>query len=138
MKKIKAIVTKIGLDSHERGARLVAAALRDAGVEVIYLGSFQTPEGIVQTALQEDVDIIGVSCHCGEHLTLAPVIMELLKTNNIPNVPVILGGVIPREDVDDLKKIGVKEVFGYGTTMEQVVEFVKKITNQCQGSQISR
>ena len=129
MKKIKAIVTKVGLDSHERGARLVAAALRDAGVEVIYLGSFQTPEGIIQSALQEDVDLIGVSCHCGEHLTLVPVIMDLLKTNNIPDVPVILGGVIPREEVDDLKRIGVKEVFGYGTTMEQVVEFVKQITN---------
>jgi methylmalonyl-CoA mutase C-terminal domain/subunit len=129
MKKIKAIVTKVGLDSHERGARLVAAALRDAGMEVIYLGSFQTPEGIIQTALQEDVDLIGVSCHCGEHLTLMPVIMDLLKANNIPDVPVILGGVIPREEVDDLKKIGVKEVFGYGTTMEQVVEFVKQITN---------
>jgi methylmalonyl-CoA mutase C-terminal domain/subunit len=129
MKKIKAIVTKVGLDSHERGARLVAAALRDAGMEVIYLGSFQTPEGIIQTALQEDVDLIGVSCHCGEHLTLMPVIMDLLKANNIPDVPVILGGVIPREEVDDLKKIGVKEVFGYGTTMDQVVEFVKQITN---------
>ena len=134
MKKIKAIVTKVGLDSHERGARLVAAALRDAGMEVIYLGSFQTPEGIIQTALQEDVDLIGVSCHCGEHLTLMPVIMDLLKANNIPDVPVILGGVIPREEVDDLKKIGVKEVFGYGTTMEQVVEFVKQITSP--GSQI--
>ena len=129
MKKIKAIVTKVGLDSHERGARLVSAALRDAGMEVIYLGSFQTPEGIIQTALQEDVDLIGVSCHCGEHLTLMPVIMDLLKANNIPDVPVILGGVIPSEEVDDLKKIGVKEVFGYGTTMEQVVEFVKQITN---------
>jgi len=129
MKKIKAIVTKVGLDSHERGARLVATALRDAGMEVIYLGSFQTPEGIIQTALQEDVDLIGVSCHCGEHLTLVPVIMDLLKANKIPDIPVILGGVIPREEVDDLKRIGVKEVFGYGTTMEQVVQFVKQLTN---------
>jgi len=129
-KKIKAIISKLGLDSHERGAKLVAAALRDAGMEVIYLGSFQTPEGVVNTAIQEDADIIGISCHCGEHLTLLPILVDIIKTKKIDNIPVIAGGVIPKENISDLKKMGVKEIFGYGTTMSEVVKCVQTNCNQ--------
>ena len=126
-KRIKAVVSKLGLDSHERGAKLVASALKDAGMEVVYLGSFQTPENVVKTAIQEDVDIIGLSCHSGEHLTLVPILFEIMEEKRLKNIPVIVGGVIPKENVDALKDIGVREVFTYGTTMDQVVEFVKKI-----------
>ena len=127
--KIKAVISKVGLDSHERGAKLVAGALKDAGMEVIYLGSFQTPEGIVNTAVQEDADIIAISCHCGEHLTLVPILMDILKAKNLMKIHVIAGGVIPKENIAELKAKGVKEVFGYGTTMPQVVEYVKNLCN---------
>ena len=129
-KRIKAVVSKLGLDSHERGAKLVASALKDAGMEVVYLGSFQTPENVVKTAIQEDVDIIGLSCHSGEHLTLVPILFEIMEEKGLKNIPVIVGGVIPKENVDALKDIGVSEVFTYGTTMDQVVEFVEKICNK--------
>ncbi len=124
--KIKAVITKIGLDSHERGAKLVASALRDAGMEVIYLGSFQTPESIVNAAVQEDADLIGLSCHSGEHLTLVPMMIDLMHAARL-DIPVILGGVIPKDNIPDLLKIGVKGVFGYGTTMEDVTAFVQKL-----------
>lgn len=126
-KKIKVVISKLGLDSHERGAKLVASALKDAGMEVVYMGSFQTPEGVVNTAIQEDADAIGLSCHSGEHLTLVPILLDLMKEKKLDNIPVILGGVVPKENVPDLKAKGIKEVFGYGTTMSQVVEYVKKI-----------
>lgn len=129
-KRIKAIISKIGLDSHERGSRLVASALRDAGMEVVYMGSFQTPESIINTAVQEDADIIGLSCHSGEHLTLVPVMINLMHDKHIENIPVIVGGVIPKDNIPDLLKIGIKRVFGYGTTMEEVVSFVKEL---CEG-----
>ena len=125
--RIKAVITKIGLDSHERGAKLVASAFRDAGMEVIYLGSFQTPESIVNAVVQEDVDIVAVSCHSGEHLTLLPMMLDLMKAHQLDNIPVIVGGVIPKDNIPDLLKIGVKGVFGYGTTMEEVVAFVQKL-----------
>jgi methylmalonyl-CoA mutase C-terminal domain/subunit len=125
--KIKAVITKIGLDSHERGAKLVASALRDSGMEVVYLGSFQTPESIINTAVQEDADIIGVSCHSGEHLTLVPMMMDLLHARKFENIPVIVGGVIPKDNIPDLLEIGVKGVFGSGTLMEDVVEFVRNL-----------
>jgi len=125
--RIKAVITKIGLDSHERGAKLVASALRDAGMEVIYLGSFQTPESIINTVVQEDADLIGISCHSGEHLTLVPMMMDLMHAQQLENIPVITGGVIPKDNIPALLKIGVKGVFGYGTTMEEVVAFVQKL-----------
>lgn len=125
--RIKAIISKIGLDSHERGAKLVANALKNAGMEVVYLGSFRTPDSIVKSAIQEDVDIIGISAHSGEHLTLIPMLAELMKEKKIDNIPLIVGGVIPKENIPDLKAIGVKEVFGYGTTMEEVINCVKKL-----------
>jgi len=126
-KRIKAIVSKIGLDSHERGAKLVAFALRDAGVEVVYLGSFRTPAAIVETAIQEDADIIGISSHSGEHLTLIPALVDLMKEKGLGDIPLIVGGVIPKENVPALKAIGVREVFGYGTTMDEVVKCVKEL-----------
>ncbi len=128
--RIKAIITKIGLDSHERGAMLVASALKDAGIEVVYLGSFQTPENIVKSAVQEDVHLIGISCHCGEHLTLVPLVLKLMTENKLQNVPVIVGGVIPREDASGLEAAGVKRVFIYGTTMEEVVQCVRDLCSE--------
>ena len=128
--RIKAIISKIGLDSHERGAKLVANALKNAGMEVVYLGSFRTPQAIVESAIQEDADIIGISTHSGEHLTLIPILVELMKEKNIDNIPLIVGGVIPKENIHDLKAIGVKEVFGYGTTMAQVITCVQHLCSQ--------
>ncbi|HBN26520.1 MAG TPA: methylmalonyl-CoA mutase [Desulfobacteraceae bacterium] len=129
-KRIKAVISKLGLDSHERGAKLVASALKDAGMEVVYLGSFQIPENVVKTAIQEDADIIGLSCHSGEHLTLVPILFEIMKEKGLKNIPVIIGGVIPKENVEELKRLGISGVFTYGTTMEQVVEFVENICSK--------
>lgn len=124
-KRIRVLITKVGLDSHERGAMLVATALKDAGIEVVYLGSFQTPESIVKSAIQEDVSLIGISCHCGEHLTLVPLVLKLMTENKLENIPVIVGGVIPKEDASELKAAGVKGIFVYGTTMDQIVQYIQ-------------
>ncbi|KPV65127.1 MAG: Dimethylamine corrinoid protein [Candidatus Bathyarchaeota archaeon BA1] len=125
-RKVRVIIAKPGLDSHDRGAKVVARALRDAGMEVIYTGLRQTPEQIVETALQEDVDVIGLSILSGAHMTLFPRIMELLKQRGLDDVLVFAGGIIPQEDVPALRKIGIKEVFGPGTPTETVVRFVKE------------
>jgi len=125
-RKIRVVIAKPGLDSHDRGAKVVARALRDAGMEVIYTGLRQTPEQIVETALQEDVDVIGLSILSGAHSTLFPRIMNLLKKKGLSDVLVFAGGIIPQEDVPGLKKIGIKEVFGPGTTTSTLVEFVRK------------
>ncbi|MFB0523764.1 MAG: cobalamin B12-binding domain-containing protein [Candidatus Bathyarchaeia archaeon] len=125
-KKIRVVIAKPGLDSHDRGAKIVARALRDAGMEVIYTGLRQTPEQIVETALQEDVDVIGLSILSGAHTTLLPKIMELLKKKGIRDVLVFAGGIIPEEDIPALKKIGIKDVFGPGTPTSTLIEFVKK------------
>ena len=125
-KKIRVLVAKPGLDSHDRGAKVVARALRDAGMEVIYTGLRQTPEQIAETALQEDVDVIGLSILSGAHNTLFPKTMQLLKKKGLADVVVFAGGIIPEEDVPRLKKIGIKEVFGPGTTTSTLVQFVKK------------
>jgi len=124
-KKIRVVIAKPGLDSHDRGAKIVARALRDAGMEVIYTGLRQTPEQIVETALQEDVDVIGLSILSGAHTTLFPKIMELLKKKKLTDVLVFAGGIIPEEDVPALKKIGIKEVFGPGTPTATLVKFVR-------------
>jgi methylmalonyl-CoA mutase C-terminal domain/subunit len=126
MKPIRVLIAKPGLDSHDRGAKIVARALRDAGMEVIYTGLRQTPEQIVETALQEDVDVIGLSILSGAHMTLFPRIMELLKEKGMDDVLVFAGGIIPEEDVPALKKIGIKEVFGPGTPTNVLVKFVQK------------
>ncbi len=125
-KKIRVVVAKPGLDSHDRGAKIIARAFRDAGMEVIYTGLRQTPEQIVETALQEDVDVIALSILSGAHLTLFPKIIELLKLNELKDVLVFAGGIIPREDVPDLKKMGIAEVFGPGTRMDTLVKFIRE------------
>jgi len=124
-KKIRVLIAKPGLDSHDRGAKIVARALRDAGMEVIYTGLRQTPEQIAETALQEDVDVIGLSILSGAHATLFPKIMQLLKKKGMTDVMVFAGGIIPEEDVPALKKTGIKEVFGPGTPTSTLIEFVK-------------
>jgi len=125
-RKIRVLIAKPGLDSHDRGAKIVARALRDAGMEVIYTGLRQTPEQIVETALQEDVDVIGLSILSGAHMTLFPKIMELLKKKGMDDVLVFAGGIIPQEDVPALKEIGIKEVFGPGTPTDVLVKFVRE------------
>jgi methylmalonyl-CoA mutase C-terminal domain/subunit len=125
-RKIRVLIAKPGLDSHDRGAKIVARALRDAGMEVIYTGLRQTPEQIAETALQEDVDVVGLSILSGAHPTLFPKIMQLLKKKGMADVMVFAGGIIPQEDVPALKKIGIKEVFGPGTPTSILVEYLKK------------
>ena len=123
-KKIRVLIAKPGLDSHDRGAKVVARALRDAGMEVIYTGLRQTPEQIAETALQEDVDVIGLSILSGAHKTLFPRIINLLKQKGLTDVMVFAGGIIPEEDVEDLKKLGIKEIFGPGTTTDSIIKYV--------------
>ncbi|MGA9387972.1 MAG: cobalamin B12-binding domain-containing protein [Candidatus Bathyarchaeia archaeon] len=123
-RKIRVLIAKPGLDSHDRGAKVVARALRDAGMEVIYTGLRQTPEQIAETALQEDVDIVGLSILSGAHKTLFPRIMNLLKQKGLTDVMVFAGGIIPEEDAVEMKKLGIKEIFGPGTTMEAIIRYV--------------
>jgi len=124
-KKIRVLIAKPGLDSHDRGAKIVARALRDAGMEVIYTGLRQTPDQIAETALQEDVDVIGLSILSGAHTTLFPRIMQTLKKKGMTDVLVFAGGIIPEEDIPALKKAGIREVFGPGTSTSTLVEYVK-------------
>jgi methylmalonyl-CoA mutase C-terminal domain/subunit len=123
-RKIRILIAKPGLDSHDRGAKIVARALRDAGMEIIYTGLRQTPEQIVETALQEDVDVIGLSILSGAHRTLFPRIMELLKQKDLTDMMVFAGGIIPEEDIPEMKKLGIKEIFGPGTRTDTIVQFV--------------
>jgi methylmalonyl-CoA mutase C-terminal domain/subunit len=125
-KKIRVLVAKPGLDGHDRGAKIVARALRDAGMEVIYTGLHQTAEMIVETAVQEDVDVIGLSLLSGAHMTLFRDVTKLLKEKGMGDVLVVGGGIIPEEDVPALKKAGIAGCFGPGTTCEEIVEFVRK------------
>jgi len=120
-KKIRVLVAKPGLDGHDRGAKVVARALRDAGMEVIYTGLRQTPEMIAEAALQEDVDAIGLSILSGAHMALAPRILELLKLNGQSNVKIFLGGIIPDEDVPELKAMGITGIYGPGTSTDDIV-----------------
>lgn len=122
--KIKVLVAKPGLDGHDRGAKVVARALRDAGMEVVYTGIRQTPEQIVEAAIQEDVDVIGLSILSGAHMHLLPRIMELLREKRA-DVLVICGGITPKEDVSQLKEMGVREVFGPGARTDEIVKFIK-------------
>jgi len=125
-KKIRVLVAKPGLDGHDRGAKIVARALRDAGMEVIYTGLRQSPEQIVETAIQEDVNVIGLSILSGAHTHLFPRIMELLKENKVEDIVVIGGGVIPEEDIYELKKIGIAEVFTPGTNTKDIIKFIQE------------
>ena len=123
-------MAKPGLDSHDRGAKVVARALRDVGMEVIYTGLRQTPEQIVETALQEDVDVLGMSILSGAHMTLFPKIMALMKEKQLDDIVVFAGGIIPEEDITPLKKLGIKQVFGPGTRTDTVVDYVRKSVKQ--------
>ena len=125
-RKIRVLVAKPGLDGHDRGAKVIARALRDAGMEVIYTGLRQTPEMIVNAALQEDVDVIGLSILSGAHNAIVPRVTELLRSNKMEDVLLMLGGTIPEQDVAALKKGGVAAIFGPGTAMDQIVEFIRK------------
>ena len=132
--KIRVLIAKPGLDSHDRGAKMVARALRDAGMEVIYTGLRQTPEQIVETVLQEDVDVLGLSILSGAHMTLFPKIMKLIEKEALENVLVFAGGIIPEEDISSLGKMGIKKVFGPGTTTKTVVNFVKDNVKAVEGT----
>ena len=123
---IRVLVAKPGLDGHDRGAKVVAAALRDAGMEVIYTGLHQTPEQIVETAIQEDADAVGISILSGAHMTLVPKILEGLKDNGVEDVVVVVGGTIPKPDVEELKQQGVAEVFTPGAPVSEIVEFLRE------------
>ena len=122
---IRVLVAKPGLDGHDRGAKIIARALRDAGMEVIYTGLRQTPEMIVTAALQEDVDVIGLSILSGAHNAIVPRVMELLKQNQMDDVMVLVGGIIPDQDVAGLKQQGVAAVFQPGTPMDEIVQFIR-------------
>jgi methylmalonyl-CoA mutase, C-terminal domain len=126
-RRIRVLVAKPGLDGHDRGAKVVARALRDAGMEVIYTGLRQTPEMIVEAALQEDVDVIGLSILSGAHMTLFPRVMQLLKENGLGEVIVVAGGIIPEEDADELRQLGVRAVFGPGTATTAIAEFIRSV-----------
>jgi len=123
--RIRVVVAKPGLDRHDRGAKVVARALRDAGMEVIYTGLHQTPEQIVETAIQEDADAVGISILSGAHMTLVPRILDGLKANGAEDVLVVVGGTIPKEDSDELKQRGVAEVFTPGAPTTEIIDFLK-------------
>jgi methylmalonyl-CoA mutase, C-terminal domain len=123
---IRVVVAKVGLDGHDRGAKIIARALRDAGMEVIYTGLHQTPEQVVETAIQEDADAIGISILSGAHMTLIPRIIELLKENEAEDILVFCGGTIPKDDIPKLKEAGVGEIFTPGTPTREAVEYVQQ------------
>jgi methylmalonyl-CoA mutase C-terminal domain/subunit len=125
-RKIRVVIAKPGLDGHDRGAKIIARALRDAGMEVIYTGLHQTPEQIVETAIQEDADAVGISILSGAHMTLVPKILEGLKENGAEDVLVVVGGTIPTADADELKGQGVAEVFTPGAPTSQIVDFLRE------------
>ena len=122
---IRVLVAKPGLDGHDRGAKVVAAALRDAGMEVIYTGLHQTPEMIATAAVQEDVDVVGLSILSGAHMTLFPRVLELLRAEGREDILLTGGGIIPKDDMDALRKLGVGRLFGPGTTTGELVEYIK-------------
>ena len=124
-RKIRVIIAKAGLDGHDRGAKVIASAFRDAGIEVIYLGLRQTPEMIVEAALQEDVDAIGISILSGAHMTIFKKILEQLKLKGLNDVLLFGGGIIPKEDIEKLKALGVGELFTPGTSTQETIEYVK-------------
>jgi methylmalonyl-CoA mutase C-terminal domain/subunit len=124
-KKIRVLVAKAGLDGHDRGAKVIAAALRDAGMEVIYTGLRQTPEMIVEAALQEDVDVIGISVLSGAHMTIFPKILNLMKEKGLNDILLTGGGIIPEEDIKKLKKLGVGELFTPGAATTKIADYIK-------------
>lgn len=124
-RKIRVVVAKPGLDGHDRGAKIIARALRDAGMEVIYTGLHQTPEQIVETVIQEDADAVGLSILSGAHMTLVPRVIELLREQDVDDVLVTVGGTIPADDIPQLKELGVAEIFTPGTPTQDIVDFIR-------------
>jgi methylmalonyl-CoA mutase, C-terminal domain len=129
-RKIRVVVAKPGLDGHDRGAKIIARALRDAGMEVIYTGLHQTPEQIAATVVQEDADAVGLSILSGAHMTLVPRVVELLRDQDAGDVVVTVGGTIPADDVEELKQLGVAEVFTPGATTDAIVDFIRDAVAQ--------
>jgi methylmalonyl-CoA mutase, C-terminal domain len=125
-RKIRVVVAKPGLDGHDRGAKIIARALRDAGMEVIYTGLHQTPEQIAETVIQEDADAVGLSILSGAHMTLVPKVVELLQAQGVDDVLVTVGGTIPADDIPELKSLGVAEVFTPGAGTDDIVEFIQE------------
>jgi methylmalonyl-CoA mutase, C-terminal domain len=125
-RKIRVVVAKPGLDGHDRGAKIIARALRDAGMEVIYTGLHQTPEQIVETVIQEDADAVGLSILSGAHMTLVPRVAELLNDQGAEDVILVVGGTIPNDDIPELKKLGVSEVFTPGAPVQGIVDFIRE------------
>ena len=130
MRKLRVVIAKPGLDGHDRGAKVIARALRDAGMEVIYTGLRQSPEMIVTAALQEDVQVIGLSILSGAHNAIVPRVMELLREKDMTDVMVVVGGIIPDEDAAELKTLGVAEVFQPGASLDKIVEFIRASVKQ--------
>jgi methylmalonyl-CoA mutase C-terminal domain/subunit len=124
-RKIRVVVAKPGLDGHDRGAKIIARALRDAGMEVIYTGLHQTPDQIVETVIQEDADAVGLSILSGAHMTLVPRIVELLVAQGIDDVVITVGGTIPADDIPELKRLGVAEVFTPGASTQSIIDFIR-------------
>ncbi|MUN29317.1 cobalamin B12-binding domain-containing protein [Sulfuracidifex metallicus] len=137
-KRIKVIVAKLGLDGHDRGAKVIARALKDAGMEVVYTGLRQTPEQIVKAAIQEDADVIGISILSGAHLELIPHITKLMKENHIDDVVLVVGGVIPPQDIQTLKNMGVDHVFIPGSNLKEISEFIKEAVAKKRGQKLER
>jgi len=127
VRKLRVLIAKVGLDGHDRGVKIVARGLRDAGMEVIYLGIHNTPQQIASSALQEDVDAIGLSMHSAAHMTLFGEVLALLKKNKARDIAVFGGGIVPQEDIRSLKKMGIKEIFTPGVPIEEIVSFVKSL-----------
>ena len=124
-RRIRVVVAKPGLDGHDRGAKIIARALRDAGMEVIYTGLHQTPEQIVATVIQEDADAVGLSILSGAHMTLVPRVVELLREEGVDDIVVTVGGTIPADDIDELKQLGIAEVFTPGASTQEIVDFIE-------------
>jgi methylmalonyl-CoA mutase C-terminal domain/subunit len=129
-RKIRVLVAKPGLDGHDRGAKVISRGLRDAGMEVIYTGIRQTPEQIAATAVQEGVDVVGLSCLSGAHNHLFPRVVEALNEKKAGDIPVFGGGIIPVDDIPGLKKAGIREIFQPGTTIQDIVQFIEKIVQR--------
>jgi methylmalonyl-CoA mutase C-terminal domain/subunit len=129
-RKIRVVVAKPGLDGHDRGAKIIARALRDAGMEVIYTGLHQTPEQIAETVIQEDADAVGLSILSGAHMTLVPRVVELLREQGAEDVVVTVGGTIPADDIPELKKLGVAEIFTPGSSTQEIIDFIRGAAGQ--------
>jgi methylmalonyl-CoA mutase C-terminal domain/subunit len=138
VRKLRILIAKVGLDGHDRGVKIIARSLRDAGMEVIYLGIHNTPEEVASSALQEDVDAIGLSIHSAAHMTLFGEVLGLLKKNKARGITVFGGGIVPQEDIRSLKRMGVKEIFTPGAPLEEVVNFVNSLPSRKRSARLKK